>query len=186
MAKFSKDEVQKIVLSCLLFAGLIYCYFQFLLGPINSRKSADEAEIEKLAVSTREGRGTVNKLRSLQAQADQAGEILIQIESLIPEGAPVAWFPPRISSFFEQHGIGELLITKASEDRFDVPALEKFRKITWVVEMPKAKFVNFAIALAGFENQFPLVRVSMFDVTEIEDDPIHQTIKLTLVSVFKP
>lgn len=186
MAKLNKDEIQKIFLTGMLFVALIYCYFQFLLGPANAQKKAAEAEIATLATSTTEGRVTARKLRDLEAQVDQAGEVLLQIESLIPDGAPVAWFPPKIRGYFEQHGIKDLEVTKTSEDRFDIPALDKFRKMTWVVEIPKAKFVKFAIAIAGFENQFPLVRISMFDIDVIEDDPVNQHIKLTLVSVFKP
>ena len=35
LTKLNKDQIQKIVLSTLGFIGLIYCYFNFFLGPLN-------------------------------------------------------------------------------------------------------------------------------------------------------
>lgn len=168
-----------------MFIGLIYCYFTFLVSPLDAEKAAAQKEIETLQADTLAGKGTVRKLQDLQAEADKADEVLAQIESMIPEGAPVAWFPPKIKNFFEQHGITDINITKTAENRFDTAALDRFRKMTWVVEIPKANFVNFAIATAGLENSFPLVKISALKIDAIEESP-EQSIELTLISVFKP
>ena len=36
----TKDQIQKIVLSALGFVALIYCYFNFFLGPLNKRRAS--------------------------------------------------------------------------------------------------------------------------------------------------
>ena len=41
----------------------------------------------------------------MQEQAHAAEETLAQVNDMIPEGAPIAWFPPRIHAFFDRHNL---------------------------------------------------------------------------------
>ena len=41
----TKDQIQKIILSALGFVALIYCYFNFFLGPLNKSRASMTATI---------------------------------------------------------------------------------------------------------------------------------------------
>ena len=47
--KLNKDQIQKIVLSALGFIALIYCYFNFFLGPLNKSRAVDEQDHRRRA-----------------------------------------------------------------------------------------------------------------------------------------
>ena len=46
--KLNKDQIQKIVLSVIGFIGLIYCYFNFFLGPLNRSRESMSKTIAEL------------------------------------------------------------------------------------------------------------------------------------------
>jgi hypothetical protein len=149
MAKLSKDENSERIFPehPAFWRRWSYCYFEFPAWSGETvKKVPAQAEIETLNQNLRpEGRGTASRLRNLEAEVDKATEILLQIESLIPEGAPVAWFPPKVRSFFEQHGItGICSIPRTRRGAFLTfrSASRNFGKMTWRWwSFLKAKFV---------------------------------------------
>ena len=51
--KLTKDQIQKIVLSGLGFIALIYCYFNFFLGPLNKSRASMNMTITDVAGQNR-------------------------------------------------------------------------------------------------------------------------------------
>src|SRR5437762_3037599 len=107
--KFGKDEVQKIILSLLLLTGLLYCYFNLLLGPVKLARADAETKIRARVPQINEGKKQLQRTADIQKKAPAANAVLAQIKSTIPEGAPVAWFPPRMNDFFKRRGIDKSL-----------------------------------------------------------------------------
>ena len=79
----------------------------------------------------------MKKTQSLEASAPAAAETLDRIKALIPEGAPVAWFPPRIQDFFKRQGIEKSSVRLNNE--FADKELPGFRKLFWSIELPKVE-----------------------------------------------
>jgi len=187
MPKFSKDEIQKIVLSILLFAALIYCYFEFLLTPIDKTKERLQADIVQLKAKYVSDKKICNSLTDLKNKHKAAENTISVINNMIPDGgAPIAWFPPKVKSFFEKQGITEVEVKQTGTSKFTEEFMSSYIRITWSVDINKVDFLKLGIALAGFENQFPLVRISNIKVLAQETTPELQNVQLNCISVFKP
>ena len=98
MNKLSKDQIQKIFLSSLLMVGLIYCYFTFLIEPLGKSVTDAATHTEELNGKLAKARSEVLRSKSVEEQARAATETMAQANDMIPEGAPIAWFPPRMTA----------------------------------------------------------------------------------------
>ncbi len=103
--RLDKDQQKKVLLSLMLLVGTIYCYFTFLLNPLRAGEVAAEAESVGLTKKITEADGKMRGFNSLKVQAAEAGELVTQVNAFIPNGAPIAWFPPRLRAFFDRQGI---------------------------------------------------------------------------------
>ena len=52
-----------------------------------------------------DSKGNIAKAANLEQQAAKATARFAALKSLNPEGAPIAWFPPRIKAFFANQQI---------------------------------------------------------------------------------
>ncbi len=181
--KIEKEEIQKIVLSLMLFAGVIYCYFTFLLGPLSTAQAAGEAKIHTLEPQIADAKKQLQKTADLEKKAPVSSKALEQINALIPEGAPVAWFPPRIAEFFKHEGIDKALTRLNNE--FPEKELTGFRKLVWSVDIPHVEFVPLGMALAKLENQEPLLEIMNVSVEAMKEDPQYQHATLTVSTLVK-
>ncbi len=153
--KIGKDDIQKIGLGLLLLLGLIYGYFAFLLTPLKQRQSAADKSIAALAPEIAAARAQIRATQTLEQKAPAAQAVVAQVNAMIPEGSPVAWFPPRLAEFFKSHGVARVatrLNNEAAEKQ-----LPGFRRLSWGVDLPKVEFARFAEALADLENEEPLL-----------------------------
>src|SRR5258708_34015826 len=85
-----------------------------------------------------------------------------QVEAMIPEGSPVAWFPTRMADFFKKLGIDKASTRMTGET--GEKELPGFRRISWGVDLPKVDFVIFAQAIAALENDEPLLAITAMQV----------------------
>ena len=168
--KLGKEEKQKIVLGVLLLSFLLYGYFEMLLGPLKKQRVASATKIEEVTKNLREVRGQIRRAQDLEAALPAAATVVEQVKSMIPEGAPVAWFPPQIAEHFKRDGVNKASARMTSEQpEKDLPG---FRRISWTVDFSQVEFVPFAEALArqklhdqkrltaDFENNEPLAEIS--------------------------
>jgi hypothetical protein len=181
--KLAAEDIKKIFLTLLLLIGLLYAYFNLLLGPLKTDEAATTAEIDALTPKISAARVQLKKTQSLEAQAPQATQMLDQIRGLIPEGAPVAWFPPRLTDFFKRQGIDRVATRMNNE--FPEPEIPGFRRIFWAADLPKVDFIPLAIAIAALENEEPLIEITNLQVDGSKDDPQFQRAVLTISNIAK-
>src|ERR1700760_3057108 len=98
--KLSKDQIQKLLLSSMGFVGLLYVYFSFFLGPLNTSRDTTLTQINDLQDKVANSKNEINKTAKLEKQATAATTRFAALKALSPEGAPIAWFPPRMKTFF--------------------------------------------------------------------------------------
>ena len=183
MKKFSKDQIQKIVLSTLLMAALIYGYFQFLIFPLNTADQNARKEIAdlntKIAVSSKR----LAKLRSSDEQARSASDVWATVNSMIPSGEPIAWFPPRMRAFFDRQGIKESVTRLERRDKLPEPELNEFAACNWSIELPGVDFVPLGIAIAGLENEEPLLEITRLQISTALETPETQRISMNVSTI---
>jgi hypothetical protein len=176
--KLGKEEIQKIVLGVLLLFGLIYSYFDLLLGPLGKRADITHKSAIGLVPQIQNSNAQVQKAKDMENDAPNAAIVMRQVEAMIPEGSPVAWFPTRISDFFKKQGIDHVS-TRMTGDAGD-KEVPKFRHIAWGVDIPRVDFVTFGQAIANLENEEPLLEISAIQIDASRDDVESQHIFLTV------
>jgi hypothetical protein len=181
--KLEKAELEKLVLGALLFSGVTYGYWAFLLSPLRLReKQVGVVELD-LDRKLKEAREKVAKGERARMEGPLVQQVLDQVAGMIPEGAPVAWFPSQISTVFRENGIGKSAVRLISES--PEKALEGYTRTVWAVEVPKAEFIPLARSVAALENGHPLVEVTSMGVESNRDDPERMRVVLGLRRLVK-
>jgi ribosomal protein L29 len=181
--KLNKDQKQKILLGAMLMIGVVYATNEFLLSPLAAERVQLAESMTQNEPKLREMRGQIARAKDLMLKAPEAKKTVKQVEAMIPEGAPIAWFPPRVADFFKQHGI-DRVSAKQNNETPD-KELAEFRKLSWAVELPSCDFLPFAAALAEFENAEPLFEVSGFDIASSREQPDSTRVSLTVQNLIK-
>jgi hypothetical protein len=181
--KLGKEEIQKIVLGGLLVLGVIYSYFDLLLGPLTKRAEQTQQSINALGPEIANAKAQIAKTQQMEAESPKATLPMRQVESMIPEGAPVAWFPTRMTEFFKKQGIDKASTRMTGETvEKDLPG---FRRIAWGVDLPKVDFVPFGQAIATLENEEPLLEISAMQIDSSRDDVEMQHAFITVNNLVK-
>jgi hypothetical protein len=183
MNKLGKDEIQKIVLGILLLLGVIYSYFDLLLGPLTKRAEQTQQSINALGPEIANAKAQIAKTKEMERDEVKTTLPMRQAQAMIPEGAPVAWFPTRITEFFKKQGIDKAS-TRMTGEALD-KELPGFRKISWGVDLPKVDFVPLGQAVAALENEEPLLEISAVQIDASRDDVEMQHAFLTVNNLVK-
>lgn len=181
--KLSKEDIQKIVLGVLLGVGVVFGYFQWLLSPLQARHKTMSKNVSALSPAISRAKSLLARDADVRAQAPIAQATLVQINSMIPEGAPVAWFPTLVADFFKNQGIDKATTRMNSEGPH--PSLPGYRRISWTVDLPKVECLNFGNAIASLENTHPLVSIDTIAIDSIREEPDAQHVVLTLSNIVK-
>lgn len=164
VARLSKDQIQKVILSAMGFCLLVYVYFTFFLGPLNRNRAAMEAQMADLQSKLRNSKSELHRASSLEQTAGDATARFAAMEALTPEGAPIAWFPPRIKSFFADEKIDKASARLGSNTDPTDPQLAGWTKYTWQINLPEADFAALGKALADLENSEPLLSIERLTI----------------------
>jgi hypothetical protein len=156
--KFTQEEIKKVVLAGLFVSVGIYLYFSQLLGPLDFREKAAKTRIADLEPKIRNAQAEIKRIEALSGKVPWAEEVMAEVRGMIPPGAPVAWFPPRIVSRFERHNIKGASVRLLGEEA--VPELPGFNRLSWAVTLPKITVADLGFALAGIESEELLVKVT--------------------------
>ena len=105
-----KDQIQKIALSLVGFVFLLYVYFNFFLGPLNRSRNTMLTSMKEKQSKLDSSKSEMSKAASLEQQAKTATTRFAAFKALNPEGAPIAWFPPRIKVFFTNEQIDKAVM----------------------------------------------------------------------------
>ena len=181
--KLGKEEIQKLCLGGLLLVALVYCYSQFLLTPLSKKQKVTAKAIDALQPKIEEAQQQLRLTQRLEAAAPEALARIQQITTMIPDGSPVAWFPPRVADIFRREGL------EKAQTRMNAETPEReltgFRRMAWGVEVPKTAFVPFAQALADFENAEPLAEVVGLQIEAGRETLGTQRVILTVNNIVK-
>lgn len=180
---YGKEEIQKLVLGILLLFGLLYAYFDLLLGPLKNRQLATQKSVAALDPEIARAKAEVNRARGVEANVPIAQATVAQVNEMIPEGSPVAWFPPRVAEFFKARGLDRAatrMNTEATEE-----GLPGFRRLSWGIDLPSVNFIAFANAIAELENEEPLLQITSVKVDSDPEQVETQRALLTVTNIVK-
>jgi hypothetical protein len=168
--KLTKDQTQKIFLGAMLLVGVVYGFITFLIGPTQTDRDANLKKAAALDPKIAAAKSQINKVKELQAKLPEAEKFAAQVKGMIPEGSPVAWFPPKLGDYFKRQGVDKVAARSNSD------AIEKdlpgFRRMNWGVEVPRVEFAQLATAIAELENGEPLLEIEELFI-EVNRDEVH-------------
>jgi hypothetical protein len=180
--KLEQEQVKKIVLSVLLLCALLYGYFAYLLGPLQQSVLNANNGIASTIPAISDAKKQIARTADLEAKAPQATAFLNAIKNSIPDGEPIAWFPPKMSDFFKSRGIDKCTTHLVSEAPDTMPG---FRRIVWSIDVPKIEFIPLGMAISTLENTEPLMTVTNVSIDATREDAQYQHATLTVTTLVK-
>ena len=181
--KLGKEEIQKLILAGLMVFGVIYSYFNLLLGPLSKQHELLGKSIAALGPEIAAAKAQVARTAEIENTAPATMATTRQVTAMIPEGSPVAWFPPRVGDFFKKHGLDKTSTRLNNE--FAEKEMTGFRRMSWSIDLPKVGFVPFAAALASLENEEPLLEINSLQLDASRDDVEMQHALITVSNYVK-
>ncbi len=182
MGKMGKDKVQKIALSFMGFVFLLYIYFTFFLGPLNRSRSTMVAAIKDKQAKLASSKDDLAKAATLEQQAKHATTRFAALKALNLEGAPIAWFPPRIKLFFANQQIDKAVARLENTAGFKEPELANWAKYSWLIDLPQGDYATVGKAIAALENAEPLLAITRLTIRAQADQPQFQQVTLNATS----
>jgi len=174
----SKDQIKKVMLSGMGFVVLVYVYFSFFLGPLNKSRDTMLAQIDELQGKVANSKDELSKTAKLEKQAQSATNRFAALKALTPEGAPIAWFPPRMKTFFANQGIDKATARLESSGPYKETDLANWTRYNWLLELPQADFSSLGKAVAVLENTEPLLSITRVTVKALPEDPQFQQVTM--------
>jgi hypothetical protein len=181
-ASTKKDQIQKLVLSAIGFVALLYCYFSFFLGPLNRSRETALKSITDTQAKIDSSKSEMKKASNLERQAAEATARYAILQSMTPEGAPIAWFPPRIKAHFASQQIDKASARMEQTGPYKEPELADWRRFSWIIDLPQSDFASLGKAVAALENSEPLLAVTKLQIRAVPEDPQYQQVSLTAVT----
>ena len=181
--KLGKDAIQKIALSSIMLLVALYAYFNMMLGPLAKGEAAARAALAKMEKQIADGKQQLQQAQTLETSSRPAAEKIKRLKDSIPDGAPVAWFPPQIAAFLKRQGIEKIAVRLNNEvaDK-DLPG---FRRLFWTIDVPKVEFVPLGLAIAALENDQPLLEITNLQIEQSKDNVQFQHATLTVATIVK-
>jgi hypothetical protein len=177
--KLSKDQIKKLMLSAMGFFVLIYVYFSFFLGPLNSSRDTMLGQIDEFQGKVANSKNELTKTAKLEKQAETATTRFAALKALSPEGAPIAWFPPRMKTFFANQEIDKATARLETSAAFKETDLASWMRYNWLLELPQADFATLGKAVAALENSEPLLSITRISIKALPEDPQFQQVTLS-------
>ncbi len=158
--KLNKDQIQKIVLSVMGFIFLLYVYSNFFLGPLQRSRASMVATMQEKQKKLDHSKEDLQRAAALEQQAKNATTRFASFKALIPEGAPIAWFPPRMKLFFANQQIDRAGARLEGSTGFKQPELANWNRYNWIIDLPQAEYATLGKAIAELENTEPLLSIT--------------------------
>ena len=174
----SKDHTRKLAVLLLAFLAFVYCYFSFLLGPVNQQQAAALTRLAELQLKLANSGSDLQKATRLGSEAAASVRRYSAISALIPSGASVAWFPPRLKVLFMQEGLDQASVRFAHTTILKQPELAKYVRTQWSVEVAGAGYETMGRAVARIENEEPLLIFNSLKITADPGEPEFQRASL--------
>src|SRR5205823_4796324 len=178
-----KDQIKKLALSAMGFVVLLYVYFSFFLGPLQKIRDATLSQIADRQKKIDSSKSEVTKASALERQAKDAMARFAALKALTPEGAPIAWFPPRTKTFFTNQGIDRAIARLESNTNFKQSELAAWTKYNWLIDLPQADFTALGKSIAELENTQPLLSITKLTIRVLPDQPQFQQVGIAATTV---
>lgn len=178
--KLTKDQIQKLVLSAMGLAFLLYVYFSFFLGPLAKSRDAALANIRDRQEKLDSSKAEIGKAAKLEQTAKNATARFAAMKALNPEGAPIAWFPPRVKTFFANQQIDKATARLDGSNPVKQGELVGWTRYNWLIELPQTDYGAMGKAVAELENSDPLLTITKLIIHESSDQPQFQKVDLAV------
>jgi hypothetical protein len=179
----NKEHTKKIVLGAFGLIILLYVYFSFFLGPLNRTRYSTAAKLADLQNKLMSSKEEMAKTAKLEESARAATVRYNALRALTPDGAPIAWFPPRIKTFLLSQQIEKSSTRLETTSAFTEKELASWNRYTWIIDLPQADFQTFGRALAALENSEPLLSIPRLRIQAVPADPELQQVSLTASTI---
>src|SRR5436305_14516787 len=140
--KLNKDQIKKVGLTAVGFVILLYVYFSFFLGPLNRSRNTMLTAIAEKRAKINSSQENLSKTAKLEQQAKSATTRFAALKALNPEGAPIAWFPPRMKTFFANQQIDKVVARLEGSSGFKSSELLGWLQYTWMIELPQTDYAT--------------------------------------------
>jgi len=180
--KLEQAQIKKLGFGVVVLAALLYGYFAYLLGPLQDGEQSATAAIASLEPQIADANAQIAKTAALEKKAPAATAFLNRVKDSIPDGEPIAWFPPKMATFFKAHGIDKCTTHLVSEAADPMPG---FKRIVWAIDVPKVEFVPLGVAISSLENDEPLLDILSISVDATREDAQYQHATLMLSTLVK-
>src|SRR5256885_7016780 len=185
LPKFSKDQIKKLSLSAMGFVFLLYVYFSFFLGPLQKARAGTLAQIADRQKKIDNSKSEVAKAATLERQAKDAMARFAALKALTPDGAPIAWFPPRMKTFFASERIDRAVARLESTSTFKQNELATWTKHNWLIDLPQTDFASLGKAVAELENTEPLLSITKLSIHVLPEQPQLQQVAIAATTVIE-
>ena len=179
----NKEQVKKLFLGGLGLIALLYVYFSFFLGPLNKSRDAVQAKITDLQTKISTSKAVISKAAKLEETAHSATVRYDALRALSPEGAPIAWFPPRMKTFLSTHQIDKGTTRLETNSACKEKELADWSRYLWIIDLPQADFESLGNAIAQLENTNPLLSIKKLRIYATTDDPEMQKAVFTAATI---
>jgi hypothetical protein len=176
--KLNPDQLKKVILSVFGFAILLYVYFTYFLGPLNKSRQAASQTISDLQNKIDTSKSEISKANNLEREAKNATGRLEALRAHSPEGAPIAWFPPRVRSFFADQNIDKAVARLESTMPFKEAELSGWTRYNWLIELPQTDYATLGQAIAALENAEPLLSINRLSIHFVSERPQFQQVAI--------
>src|ERR1051326_2387564 len=183
--KLNGDQIKKLALSTMGFIFLLYAYSTFFLGPLKKSRHQTQTSIDELQHKLDTSKNEMQKATNLERQAKDATARFAALKALTPDGAPIAWFPPRMKTFFANQQIDKAVARLESNTNFKQGEMTNWSKYNWLIELPQADFSALGRSVSDLENNEPLLSVTRLSIHVIPTDPQFQQIAIAATAVIE-
>jgi hypothetical protein len=183
--KLTKDQIKKLGLSIVGFVFLLYVYFTFFLGPLNRSRDTMLAKMNDRQKKVETSKEEMNNAVRLEQNAKAATDRYTALKTVNSEGAPIAWFPPRIKVFFANEQIDKAIARLEGNTTFKQDELSRWIKYNWVIDLPQTDYGTLGRAIADLENNEPLLSVNRLSIHASPEQPQFQHVELAAANLIE-
>ena len=132
-----------------------------------------------------QSKSQIAKASNLERQAKTATARFAELKAFTPEGAPIAWFPPRTKTFFASQGIDRAIARLESNTNFKQNELATWTKYNWLIDLPQADFAALGKSIAELENAQPLLSITKLSIHLLPEQPQFQQVVIAATTVIE-
>jgi hypothetical protein len=176
--KLTKDQIKKLGLSFVGFIFLLYVYFTFFLGPLQRSRADMLGKIADRQSKLDASKEETHKAAKREQNAKDATTRFAALRRINSEGAAIAWFPPRMKSFFAGEQIDKAVARLEGSATLTQDELSGWMKYNWIIDLPQTDYGTLGRAIADLENAEPLLCVTRISIHASADQPQFQHVEL--------